>query len=182
MSAPGRFIAVVGPSGVGKDSLIDAICAARPQMRRVRRAITRPAEAGGEAHLPRTPEGFAQDSEAGAFCLQWHAHGLSYGIPADVRGDLARGVDCIANLSRGQLTHAAQAFPRLTVLHVTASPEVLAARLAGRGRESAAQIASRLAQAEKPLPEGLITHLIRNDGPLQEALSSALAALSPVQA
>ncbi|MFD1807738.1 hypothetical protein ACFSHQ_04955 [Gemmobacter lanyuensis] len=47
-----RIVAVVGPSGAGKDTLMDAACAARPDLRRVRRWITRPAEAGARISTP----------------------------------------------------------------------------------------------------------------------------------
>ncbi len=42
-------IAVVGPSGVGKDSVMDALVARVPGIRRVRRVITRPEGEEGEA-------------------------------------------------------------------------------------------------------------------------------------
>ena len=45
----GRFIAVIGPSGVGKDSVMEAMVAGNPKIVLARRVITRPSEAGGEA-------------------------------------------------------------------------------------------------------------------------------------
>ncbi|MEO0912102.1 MAG: hypothetical protein AAFY59_03810 [Pseudomonadota bacterium] len=38
----GRFIAVVGPSGVGKDSVMAGMAARTGQLKLVRRVITRP--------------------------------------------------------------------------------------------------------------------------------------------
>ena len=80
----GRLIAVVGPSGVGKDSVMAGLIAARPDMRLVRRTITRAPDLGGEDYDAVTPEAFAEAARNGAFCVHWSAHGLSYGIPADV--------------------------------------------------------------------------------------------------
>jgi len=179
---PGRLIAVVGPSGVGKDSIMGGLKAAVPDLRLVRRTITRAPGLGGEDYDAVSPDAFGRAARAGAFCLQWTSHGLSYGIPADVLDDTRQGRDCLANLSRGALLEASAVFPALEVLNITASPEVLARRLAGRGRESAAEIAARLEQAGRPLPAGIDAIDIRNDGALEESVSQALAALHPVRA
>lgn len=158
------------------------LVAARPDLRLVRRVITRAPELGGEDYVAVTPEVFEQAAQDGAFCLHWSAHGLRYGIPGQVRRDVAEGCECVANLSRGALTQAAAVFPGLFVLDITAAPETLARRLADRGRETAAEIATRLAQATKPLPAGLDVATIANDGTLEEAVSLSLAALQPARA
>lgn len=173
-----RLFAVVGPSGVGKDSLIEGACAARPGLYRARRVITRPAEAGGEDHIPATPETFAAMKAAGAFAIDWQAHGLCYGIPA-VELDAADEV--IFNGSRAVLATAARRFPDLTVLHVTAPAGVLAARLAARGREGQAEILARLQRADLALPTDLPPDLrvveVVNDGTLDHAVAQVLAAI-----
>jgi ribose 1,5-bisphosphokinase len=179
---PGRLIAVVGPSGAGKDSVMAGMKQARPDLRLVRRAVTRAPDLGGEDYEAMTPEAFARAVEAGAFCVHWSAHGLSYGIPADVLDDLRAGVDCLANFSRRALPQAAAVFPAMTVLHVTASPETLARRLAGRGRESRDEIAARLSRAGLPLPPGLPVIRVSNDGPLEDTVARALGALQPARA
>jgi ribose 1,5-bisphosphokinase len=180
MSA-GRLIAVVGPSGVGKDSVMAGMIAACPDMRLVRRSITRAPDLGGEDYDALTPDAFEAATKSGAFCVHWSAHGLSYGIPADVLTDVQRGKDCLANFSRSALSQAAEIFPRLTVLNITASPATLAKRLAGRGRETEAEIAARLAQADKALPSGLNVVTITNDGALEATIAQALAALQPAR-
>lgn len=173
----GRLFAVVGPSGVGKDSVMAGIKAAAPDVRLVRRTITRAAELGGEDFEAVSPGAFERAAQAGAFCVHWAAHGLRYGIPADVPEDLARGTDCLANFSRSALLKARAAMPGLSVLYITATPETLANRLAGRGRESAEEIAARLGQAEKPLPEGLDVITVSNDGTLEATVEKALRAV-----
>lgn len=178
----GRLIAVVGPSGAGKDSILQGLAAAAPQMRLVRRVITRAPGLGGEAYEAVTPEAFRAAEARGAFCVSWAAHGLQYGIPAAVLEEVLAGADCIANVSRGALAEAAALFPRLTVLNVTADAAVLAERLAGRGRETPGEIADRLSRDASPLPEGIEAITIRNDGTLDEAVTAALAALQPVRA
>ena len=66
------LVAVVGPSGAGKDTLMDGArvrLAGDPRFLFVQRSITRPASAGGEDHLPLTREDFATARDAGAFAL-----------------------------------------------------------------------------------------------------------------
>lgn len=175
----GRLIAVVGPSGAGKDSLMEALQARRPDLHRVRRVITRHEAAGGEDFEGVSPALFAARAAGGDFALHWQAHGLSYGVPAAVVEVLATGRDALVNLSRGVLGRAQAKFPTLHVLQVTARPEVLAERLSGRGRESAAEIARRLSRPAPPVPEGLTVTEIDNSGALGDAVDAALAALYP---
>ncbi|WP_138465876.1 phosphonate metabolism protein/1,5-bisphosphokinase (PRPP-forming) PhnN [Poseidonocella sp. HB161398] len=178
MSRPGRLVAVVGASGVGKDSLIRALVRAAPHLAPVRRVITRAPGLGGEEYDAVTEAEFRARAAAGGFCLSWAAHGLCYGIPAEVAQDVARGNGRIANLSRRVLGEAAAVFPGLAVLNVTARTETLARRLTGRGREDPAAIARRLARTAPPLPPGLDAVTLANDGPLEDTVARALAILA----
>lgn len=173
------LVLVVGPSGAGKDTLM---AAARERLggdgrfHFVRREITRPADAGGEDHAAVDFPDFAARREAGAYALSWEAHGLGYGIPRDIETELAGGRVVVANVSRGTIAAAAARFA-VTVLEITASPAVLAARLAGRGRESAADIAARLARSVA-LPEGVAVERVFNDGSVEDGAAAVAAALS----
>ncbi|MHA6265132.1 phosphonate metabolism protein/1,5-bisphosphokinase (PRPP-forming) PhnN [Arenibacterium sp. CAU 1754] len=175
----GRIYTIVGPSGAGKDTLIGAAHRARPDLQIVRRAITRPAEAGGEPFQAVTMDEFNARSDAGDFVLSWQAHGLCYGIPKTVLDDLEQGQDVLFNGSRAMLGDAVRVFPGLLVLHVTARPDILAARLTARGREGPRDIDRRLKRAALPLPEGLHVIEIDNSGALEDATSALLAALAP---
>jgi ribose 1,5-bisphosphokinase len=168
------LVLVVGPSGAGKDTLIDMARAALADDRRfrfVRRVITRPAEAGGEDHEAVSEADFADRR----FALQWQAHGLQYGIPADITEDLARGTVVVANVSRGVVIQAAERFPA-RVIAVTASPAVLARRLVARGRETEDDVLRRLAR-NVPVPEHIHVDTIVNDGVLTEAADQFIAVL-----
>lgn len=177
----GRMIAVVGPSGVGKDSVMVGIKAAAPEVYLVQRVITRGPDLGGEDYHPVSGNEFDAMVRDGAFAVHWQAHGLSYGIPVSVKDVLIRGVDCLANFSRSALSAGADAFDNFLVMNITARRETLAQRLANRGRERSADIDRRLAQADKPIPAGLQTVTISNDGPLDETVACALAAVQPVK-
>lgn len=178
----GRLIAVVGPSGVGKDSVMEALVAARPAMRLARRVITRPSGAGGEDFDGVSAEVFAQMTQKGEFALSWHAHGLRYGIPVRVQADLNAGHDVLANLSRGMLRMADDAFPGMITLNLYADRDVLAKRLSARGRETAADIAARLDRADRPLPTGITALTLDNSGDLHDTVAEILRQLYPVRA
>ncbi len=173
-------IAVVGPSGVGKDTLMAALCQAEPGFETVRRVITRPADAGGEDFNAATVEAFERMAGQGLFSLSWQAHGLSYGIPAAIDEQRSRATGVLVNLSRSVLKTAQDRFGHLIVLSLTASREVLAARLKARGRETAADQSDRLQRARLNLPGGLDhVHVIDNSGPLAETVQAVLSLLEP---
>ena len=171
-----RVYAVVGPSGAGKDTLLALALARRPDLRPVRRVITRPAEAGGEEFEGVDAAEFARRRDAGEFALHWRAQGLCYGLPAAA---FAAGGTPVFNGSRGMLRAAAAAFPGLRVIHVTAPADVLARRLTARGRESGEEIRRRLDRAVLPLPPGLDVAVVENGGGLEPALAAFLGALWP---
>ncbi len=177
----GRMIAVVGPSGGGKDSLIAGAIAVRPDLIWVKRVITRPTEAGGEPYEGVSAAEFARRKTAGLFALDWRAHGLCYGIPASARDDLQRGRDVIFNGSRAELVAALAEFPNLLVVLVTASPAVLAARLAARGREAEADIAERLSRGTFEMPASIAAQVIENNDTLEIGIARLLAAIQPVR-
>ncbi len=145
----GAFVAVVGPSGAGKDTLIayarEAL-AQEPQVEFVRRVITRPCDGATEDHDSLADVEFVEALGEGAFALAWEAHGLRYGLPASIDRSVATGHVAVANLSRGALPALRQRYANVAVVEVTADPQVLASRLAGRGRESRGEILARLAR------------------------------------
>lgn len=173
------IFAVVGPSGAGKDTLIAGALARRPDLRLVRRVITRPTEAGGEDFEGVTEAEFQARLGRGDFALHWAAHGLRYGIP---REQITGPGDVLFNGSRAALPAALATFPGLRVIVITAPPAVLATRLAARGREDAADIRARLDRAAFALPEGVAATVVWNDGAVDAGVDRLLAALQPVRA
>ncbi len=173
----GRLIAVVGPSGAGKDTLMDAARAARPDLYFARRVITRPSEAGGEDYDGVTDFEFARRLERDEFAFHWRAHGLGYGVLAEIDDVLASGRDVVFNGSRAALPGIAARYPNLRVVLVTAPNSVLAERLARRGRESRAEIEARLSRSKFETPEGAV--VVMNDGSLEDGVARFLNAISP---
>lgn len=173
----GVLFAVVGPSGVGKDTLMRAVQAEMPGITLIRRVITRPSDAGGEEFEGVSEAEFTARLNAGDFALHWQAHGLRYGIPSTLHQDLAQGKLVLFNGSRAMLLQAAKSFPQMHVLHITASDTILEQRLRARRRESQSEIARRLERARLPLPAGLKVTTIDNSTTLDLAKTAMLAAM-----
>lgn len=175
----GVLVLVVGPSGVGKDTLIEgarALLAGDPGIVFVRREITRPAEAGGEDHVPVSPADFAAQRAGGGYLLAWEANGHGYGAPILYKDDLAAGRTVVLNASRTVLDDARARLAPIRVAAITAAPDALRARLTARGRETPDEIEARVARAAALAVDGPDVAVITNDGPA-EAGAAALAAL-----
>ena len=170
---PGLFVAVVGASGAGKDSIIAGArrqLARDPRIEFVRRVITRAPDPDGENHLAVTPEEFHQMAAFHRFALQWEAHGLSYAIPSTAFDAVDHGLVAVANLSRRSLPELAVAGLPYLIVEIVTAPDILAQRLAARGRESADDIRARLSR-EAAVPAGLNVTRLANDGALSDAIS-----------
>ena len=102
----GLVLGVVGPSGVGKDSVMAALASARPGTHLVRRVITRPSTAGGELFDGVNEACFEVRLANGDFAFHWPAHGLRYGVPVSELAYAGQGRMCLVNLSRSVLRQA----------------------------------------------------------------------------
>ncbi len=164
----GAFVAVVGPSGAGKDTLIAYArerFANEASVEFVRRVITRPADAQSEDHDTLAEAAFDEALADGAFAIAWEAHGLKYGLPAAVDRMVEQGHVAVANVSRGAIPALRARYANVAVVEITAAPEILAARLAGRGRESRGDVLTRLARTVPAESRGPGVTVIDNSGP-----------------
>lgn len=175
----GKLIYLMGPSGSGKDSLIEA---AREPLRAmnceiIRRVITRSAESVGEDAVGVTPEQFERRQQNGDFALAWHANGLAYGIPVEMDQWLKDGRNVLVNGSRANLRQAQELYPTLVPVLLTVRDEVLRERLLRRGRETLEQIDARLARNalfKDRRASDTPVHLIDNSGDLATAVNQLL--------
>ena len=175
---PGRLVLVVGPSGAGKDTLIDL---ARATMRDdasvmfARRVVTRAAI--GEPHDTMDADAFERAARAGAFALVWDAHDLRYGVPAEIDAHIRAGRTVVCNVSRTIVDQARARYAEVRVVLVTASAEILAARLAARARGSDGDLAQRLARGDA-FAEFVADCVIENVGAPEAAAASLTAAIA----
>jgi ribose 1,5-bisphosphokinase len=168
----GVFVAVAGPSGVGKDTIINharEVLAGRSEFVFVRRIITRRPDAETEDHDSLPPEAFEAARRAGKFSLVWRAHGLDYALPRSVDADIAAGRVVVANISRQIIDDLQARYAQFVLVVVSAHRDVIAARLRARGRESDAEIVARLNRiaVEDTVREGAIR--LENSGPKERA-------------
>jgi ribose 1,5-bisphosphokinase len=177
---PGRLVVVVGPSGAGKDTLI---AEARARLTRdpafvfPLRLVTRTASAA-EDHVTISDSDFAPAAGRGDFAFWWEAHGLKYALPAAIDDDIRAGRTVVCNVSRGIVTVLRQRYVRLVVVLVTAPAEVLAGRLAGRGRTSDGDLAQRLGRGAPPPAELAPDHTIENVGDVADGAARLTAAIT----
>ncbi len=177
----GCMIAVVGPSGAGKDTLMAYAARAfadRSDVVFVRRVITRDAAAGGEDHDGVCETEFEKLAADGRFAVSWEAHGLRYGIPVETKHSVAQGAIVIANGSRSALGLFRDAYPNLVVINVTARPEVLAMRLEARGRESREDILRRLKRSSLGVLGDYKVVTIDNSGEMEVSGKAIVDAVS----
>lgn len=144
----GGFVLVVGPSGAGKDTLLRLArkrLTGDPRFVFPRRLVTR-APSAHEDNRELDEATFAGGVASGAFALHWRAHGLGYAIPYETLAQAESGHVVVCNVSRRIVAQARLTLPSVGVVTVTASPEVLAQRLAARGRPEDGDLRSRLAR------------------------------------
>ena len=168
----GVFVAVAGPSGVGKDTVINYArdkLVGRREFVFARRIITRESDAKSEDHDTLSAPEFAASLDAGAFSVVWQAHGLSYALPRSIDADIAGGRVVIANISRQLIDELNERYANFMLVVVSAHRDVIAQRLKARGRESDAEIVARLNRIAVEDTVRYEAVRLENSGPKEQA-------------
>lgn len=176
---PGRLVLVVGPSGAGKDTLIglaQAACAGDRSIVFPQRVVTREASSF-ENNEAVSPMLFGQMLAHGNFAFQWEAHGLRYGVPSSIVDDVRAGRTIVVNASRTIIEFARRSYANVTVVSVTAPPDVLAERIAARARPSDGQIDDRI---RRTVVAAIPDVIINNVDPAQDHAVELLRAIGRV--
>jgi guanylate kinase len=148
---PGALLVIIsGPSGVGKDTIIDAL-RARPHAKDYHYVVTcttrapRPGEVDGVAYHFVSVGQFLAMRDAGELLEATEVHGRWYGTPrAEVADALAAGHDVILKIDvQGAQTVKERVSDALLVFVVPPSLEALFQRLKARATESADELEVR---------------------------------------
>ena len=149
MLGPGLLFVVSGPSGAGKDTLVDALRARMPRLRYSVSATTREprdAEREGEHYFFLTRKEFEDRIAAGAF-LEWREYnGNLYGTPREfVEKTLTEGYDLIMKPEVNGALAVKNGFPDAVLIFLLPDRfSHLRARLLARRTETNEEIARRL--------------------------------------
>ncbi|MGB3750116.1 MAG: AAA family ATPase [Arcobacteraceae bacterium] len=137
-----KIILIVGPSGVGKDTLIDYV---KKELNEdddynfINRYITSiPDE--NEKNYYLEEEAFRILDDQDFFISAWYAHKNCYGI---AKNDILEGINIIS-ISREHISDFEEKYEHVTTIHVTLPKLMLLERLRLRRRESEAQIMQRV--------------------------------------
>lgn len=165
----GHVVILSGPSGVGKDTVIEAWRQMNPLVQRVVAYTTRAPREGERDDIDYhfvTKDSFLEMADAGQF-LEWkEVHGNYYGTPLhDLEHMVNKGLIAILKIDvQGALT-AMQKLPNaLTVFLMPPSEKELENRLEERGTDSEKQREVRLENARWEISQSdKYQHIVVND-------------------
>lgn len=170
MEVSGRLVILSGPSGVGKDTVIDAWCARNPQVQRVIAATTRPPRPGevdGVHYHFRGDEDFKAMARVGELIEYKFVHGYYYGTPLKQTERLLQsGSIAILKIDvQGGIDVMQKRPDAVSIFLMPPSEEELERRLRRRGTEREGDVALRLrnAQDEVKIATQTYSHLVVND-------------------
>lgn len=143
----GRLVYLMGPSGGGKDTVLQGLARLLGGQGYVApRLVTRRETPPDPYAVHVSVAEFERLEAAGCLAMAWRANGFSYGVMRDIDERLAAGRDVLVNGSREYLHEAGERYPDLVPVLLDVDEALLAHRLQKRGRESEQQIRQRLAR------------------------------------
>jgi guanylate kinase len=156
ITGPGLLFVVSGPSGAGKDTLVDALRARMPRLRYSVSATTRaprPDEREGEHYFFLTRDAFEARRAADGF-LEWREYNDQlYGTPLDfMEATLAQGYDVIMKPEVNGALAIKAAYPDAVLVFLAPDRfSYLRERLLARRTETNEEIAGRLETAHQEM-------------------------------
>jgi len=162
------LVVISGPSGVGKDSLVERMIARGTQFHFVITATSRPPRPGevhGTDYFFVSPESFEQMIEPDALLEYAIVYGQYKGIPKQqVREALASGQDVVMRLDVQGAATIKRLIPEAILVFLSASSEEeLVDRLRKRKTETAAQLEQRIQTARNEMEQiGAFDYVVVN--------------------
>ncbi len=160
---------ITGPAGVGKGTLIRALCGRIPELELSTSATTRAprtGEADGVDYHFLSPEEFDRRVRAGEFLEHAVYSGNRYGtLRSEVEERTARGAPVLLEIEVQGARQVRESMPEAVQIFIAPpDPADLRRRLEGRGTDSAETIEGRLRVAEEELAaQREFPHIVVND-------------------
>jgi len=176
---PGRIVVVAGPSGAGKDTLLRFArhrLGGNPNIVFPQRVVTRE-PCADEDHEALSEADFATAVAAGGFAFWWEAHGLNYAVGVAADDEIRAGKTVVCNVSRAVISHLRRRYVDVRVVLVTAPADVLATRLAARGRATDGPLEARLARNAPSQSDLAPDVVIENVGDPQDGVEQLVAVI-----
>ena len=182
LTKEGMLFVISGPSGSGKDTVIDSIRALDNSIGTSISATTRPirkGEAEGVNYYYKTHEEFDALIEAGDV-LEWDTfQGNKYGtLKSELDNQLSQGKCIMLAITVPGALKIKELFPKESVLIFNLPPslDTLKYRIINRGRESEAEAESRFRAAiENEIPKAVLFDYILVNDNLDETVDSLMA-------
>ncbi|MBU2533768.1 MAG: phosphonate metabolism protein/1,5-bisphosphokinase (PRPP-forming) PhnN [Alphaproteobacteria bacterium] len=175
---PGFVVLIVGPSGAGKDALLQGLrqhpdC--NPRLHFAERIVSRESHIA-EVHATDNEQAMAAAAARGDYALSWRAHGLTYAIPAAIDRHVLAGGLVVFNASRTVVDQTRRRYANTRVVLIDVPKAVRAARIRARGRETADELETRLARSVDFDPS-CADVIVDNSGELASGVAALAAAL-----
>lgn len=183
---PGAQLVIIsGPSGVGKDTIIEAMQRRQPSHPRhyvvtVTTRARRPREIDGVSYHFLSLDDYKRLETAEGLLEASEVHGNWYGTPRDqVQSALSAGRDAILKIDVQGAHKVREAVPDALLIYVVPpSFEVLRDRLLGRSTETSAEMDVRLRNAEYELSQqGEYDHVVVNETDLIDGTAEKIDAV-----
>lgn len=141
-----KIVLIVGPSGVGKDTLLKNVKKDLPFVNFVDRYITRKPDKN-ESNYYLDKYAFEILKNNGFFISTWNAHENYYGI---AKNSIEAGLNLIS-ISRSKIKDFEKYTDNVLTINITVPKDILRKRLEKRNRESSQEIEKRLNRSYKTI-------------------------------